>query len=234
VKRSTIQRAAAALAHEWHQAVPVLRIMSVELDEVRTAKSTFQRDIAIHGDVDHWFVPVEDPPGHFRIELGYVTRRGRFYAVAKSKRVATPRPGSKAADRPGWNTPTVGFDTGRHLLQRSGGTDPEFEKFLHARALSYAVAGGRDGQTNVEFSLDCEVLISGTASPGTQVTIMGEPVKVGRDGRFSIKAHLDEGRQVVPAVAINPTGSKQQTIILAIERNTKELEPQAFEDLTGT
>jgi len=39
--------------------------------------------------------------------------------------------------------------------------------------------------------------------------------------RFS----LPDSRQIIPAVAISPDGVEERTIILAVERNTKQLEP---------
>jgi hypothetical protein len=39
--------------------------------------------------------------------------------------------------------------------------------------------------------------------------------------RFS----LPEGRQIIPAVATSPDGVEERTIVLAVERNTKHLEP---------
>jgi hypothetical protein len=42
---------------------------------------------------------------------------------------------------------------------------------------------------------------------------------------------LPEGRQVIDAVATTRNGCHQRTIVLGIERNTKELEPQWFDQI---
>jgi len=39
--------------------------------------------------------------------------------------------------------------------------------------------------------------------------------------RFS----LPDSRQIIPAVAVSPDGIEERTIVLAVERNTKQLEP---------
>jgi hypothetical protein len=39
--------------------------------------------------------------------------------------------------------------------------------------------------------------------------------------RFS----LPDSRQIIPAVATSPDGNEERTIVLAVERNTKQLEP---------
>src|SRR5690606_28723753 len=57
------------------------------------------------------------------------------------------------------------------------------------------------------------------------VTVEGEPVSVRPDGTFAVRMHFPDRRQVVPVVASAADGVEQKTIILGIERNTKELEP---------
>ena len=75
------------------------------------------------------------------------------------------------------------------------------------------------------------LVVSGMAQPHSQLTLQGETVKVGRDGRFSTRVSLGDGRQVFPATAISPDGSEQRTIVLAVERNTKALPPQSLDEL---
>ncbi|QDT63963.1 DUF4912 domain-containing protein [Calycomorphotria hydatis] len=230
LKRSTVQRAAAGLGYEWHQAKPVLRLNAIELDESRSAKTTWISDTPIHGEVDHWFLPVQNPPGTYRVEIGYVTPSGKFFALAKSRRVSTPRPGTKAAERPQFNAATGASLNQRMQTQRPVASDPEFEKFLSARAVSFAVENNQMGGLGAMLDVNMELVISGNSHPNAQVTVMGEAQKVGRDGRFTLKVPFEEGRQVIPAVAISPDGTEQRTVLLAVERNTKELDPQVLAD----
>ncbi|QDT37724.1 DUF4912 domain-containing protein [Stratiformator vulcanicus] len=231
IKKSSVQRAAAALAHDWYAAIPVIRVHSVEMDEVRAAKSSFVCDIPIHGEVDHWFVPVSNAPSQFRLEVGYLTTKNKFYALGKSRRVATPRPGSKAAERPGWNSDSNGNDLERLVPAKTSGADPQFEKFLSARAASFALAKDGRSSSHGQLELETELVINGSTHPEAQVTVMGEVVRLGRDGRFTMKIRLEDGRMVIPAVAVSPDGVEQRTSILAVEQNVKELEPQSIEEL---
>ena len=56
-------------------------------------------------------------------------------------------------------------------------------------------------------------------------TLKGEPVPLGADGTFKISFNLPERRQVFPVVASSGDGVEQRTIVLAVERNTKVMEP---------
>ena len=232
LRRGTVRRAEAALGAEWFRAVPVIRIYGFDADDAKGVNARVVKDVEIHGECDHWFVPVDNPPGLYKLEIGYLAPSGRFYALAKSRRVTTPRPGSKAAERVGWNR-SSGTSPGmfRPGLSRAPVTDPQFEKFIAARATSYALAGGsRKPSGPVPFSLDTELLVSGTADPDAQLTLHGETVKVGRDGRYALRFTLADGREVFPAVLVSPDGAEQRTIVLAVERNMKTLDPQPVEE----
>ena len=40
------------------------------------------RDIEIHGGVNNWFIDVQSPPRSYRIDIGYLARRGKFFVSA--------------------------------------------------------------------------------------------------------------------------------------------------------
>ena len=45
------------------------------------------------------------------------------------------------------------------------------------------------------------------------------------DGGFRVRVEMPNKRQVIPITAKSATGLEQQTVVLAIERNTKAMEP---------
>ena len=55
--------------------------------------------------------------------------------------------------------------------------------------------------------------------------MQGEPVKVHADGTFHVRFDLPNRRQVIPIVACTKDGIEQRTVVLAVERNTKVMEP---------
>ena len=226
LKSSTVRRAEMALGAEWHRAVPVLRLFAVHTHETKSTSEEVVRDEHVTGDTDHWFLHVGEPPATFRVQLGFLAGNGKFFPLMKSRRLTTPRPGSKAAERIRLAKPTEsnGSNTS-NTRDGSGSGDPMFEKFLGLRA-SYAGAAygvNGDGQPH-SFALETELLIRGTAHPDSQVALAGDPIKVGSDGRFAVKLSLPDGRQSIDAVALSPDKTRTQTIILSVER---ELDVQA-------
>ena len=80
---------------------------------------------------------------------------------------------------------------------------------------------GRD----FHFEIDAELIVYGSTEPNARVTLQGEPVQLRPDGTFTVRFSLPDSRQIIPAVAASPDGVEERTIVLAVERNTKELEP---------
>src|SRR5262249_33578591 len=75
------------------------------------------------------------------------------------------------------------------------------------------------------FQLDAELIVYGATDPRARVTLQGEPVKLRSDGTFTMRFSLPDGRQIIPASAVSADGVEERTIVLAVERNTKRLEP---------
>ena len=80
------------------------------------------------------------------------------------------------------------------------------------------------GNRDFDLQIDAEVVIKGKTSPDVQLTIKGERIWLKEDGSFLIRYHLPERRHVFPVVAVSRDGIETKTIVLAVERNTKNLE----------
>ena len=76
-----------------------------------------------------------------------------------------------------------------------------------------------------EFQVDTELIVHGVTRPDAHVTLRGEPVRLRSDGSFAVRFNLPDRRHVLPMVASSRDGAEQRTIVLAIDRNTKVMEP---------
>lgn len=234
VKAASVERARTALGHNWHGAKPTLRVYRVLED----GSSTLYREINIHGGVNHWYIDVDEPPSQFRAELGYSGANDAFYCLCRSSKVATPTPGSADAMNGNWSDVAENAD---RIYAMSGGysaqgTSMELQQLLEERLqrrmgrpteTRFGSGAGTlaEDREELSFAIDAELVIYGATTPHAHVTVEGEPVTLRPDGTFAVRMHLPDRRQVVPVVASAPDGVEQKTIILGIERNTKELEP---------
>ena len=84
-------------------------------------------------------------------------------------------------------------------------------------------------ERDFRFDVDAEMLIFGRTKPGGHVTVGGAPVVVKSDGSFAVRLAMPDKRQVLPLVARSDDGVEHRTIVLAVERNTKIMEPMVKE-----
>lgn len=236
--RQSIERARVAMGQHWHRARPILRVSEVTRDGTTNSVRKVLRDIEIHGGVNNWYVDVDDPPKSFQLDIGYLHPEGKFLCLARSNVVSTPR--STSVDPVDHNWADVADDFDR-IYALSGGyaNKPDnsdlkdlFEERLHrpmgspviTRFGRGAQAIGR-GRPELAFQVDADLVVHGVTSPDAHVTFKGEPVRVQSDGTFTVRFSLPERRHVMPVVASSGDGVEQRTIVLAVERNTKVMEP---------
>jgi hypothetical protein len=236
--RNAVQRAEAALGQEWHGSKPNLRVIDVTSNDTSSSSESTVKDIEIHGGCNNWYIDVANPPRSYRIDIGYLARSGRFYVLARSNVVSTPRAGMSDVIDENW----ADFDFAKadKIFAMSGGFDPGasslelkqlFEERLRRPMGSPAVTSFGSGafqfgkQRQFRFQLDAELIVYGATEPNAKVTLQGEPIKLRPDGTFTMRYSLPDSRQIIPAVAASADGVEERTIVLAVERNTKHLEP---------
>lgn len=232
--RRSVERAEVAMGQDWHAARPVLRLLEVQTGA--SAAETVVRDIEIHGGVNNWYVPVMDPPKSYRIDIGYLAENGRMFVLARSNVVSTPRAGTLDAIDNNWTDVAQNYEK---IYAMSGGYSTDganeelqelFEERLRRPMSSPTLGMANNGngsrkQREFGFELDAELIVYGNTVPGARVTLQGDPVDLRADGSFTVRFRLPNCRQVIPAVACSSDGMEQRTIVLAVERNTKVMEP---------
>jgi hypothetical protein len=239
--QQSIQRTQAALGPEWYSAKPNLRLIDVTSEDTTNCSEVVTRDVPIHGGVNNWYLEAVNPPRSFRVDIGYLTQRGRFFTLARSNIVRTPRPGISHQIDGNWQSVQ---DECERIYAMSGGFDPNvgtaelrqlFEEQLR-RPLSSGSLGeygagalANAGRAGFHFELDAELIVYGRTDPAAFVTVQNAPVQLRPDGTFTLRFSLPEGRQIIPGVARTANGLEERTVILAIERNTKELEPMVHD-----
>jgi len=241
VTRTTVVRAQAALAEQWHTARPILRLIEVDAGPTTSTAERIARVIEIHGGVQNWYVDVHNPPHSYRVELGYRGANGKFFSIARSNMVTTPSPGTSDSIDENWNSVAKDYEkiyalSGGYNEERSCGELQElFEERLRRpmgpSSTRYGVGAERlmNRHKNFRFDIDAEMIIYGATTVDARVTLAGEPVKLRSDGTFTVRMAMPDKRQVIPAVAASADGVEQRTIVLAVERNTKILEPMVKE-----
>ena len=242
LNRKSIERAKVALGQSWHGAKPILRIYEVLRDGTTMATRLAIRDVEIHGGVSNWYIDVYNPPKSYQLDIGYRSPDGKFFCLARSNVVGTPAAAAGNAFDKNWSEVAKDYD---RIFALSGGySEPTangelkdvFEEHLHrpiadpvASSFLPGVSDGENEGSNFEFQVDTELIVHGVTQPDAHVTLRGEPVKIRSDGTFAVRFNLPDRRHVLPMVASSRDGGQQRTIVLAVDRNTKVMEPVGHE-----
>jgi hypothetical protein len=234
----SVERARSALGQEWHGARPTLRLLRIENGVQGTPSEQVVREIEVHGGVKNWFIDIREPM-RCRVEIGYRTGAGRFHALTRSNAVSTPPASQSDSLDTHWGE--IADDCDR-VYAMSGGFSPEnnstelqelFEERLRrpmvprqtGRVVEAAEEDAGGMPMGFQLEIDAEMIVYGATRPDAYVTLHGEPVKVQADGTFRARVDMPNKRQVIPIVASVPDVPGRQTIVMAVERNTKTLEP---------
>jgi len=236
--RRSIERARSSLGQHWHAAQPVLKLCEVARTGTTTTARRTARVIPIHGGVSNWYIDVQDPPKSFLVEIGYMAGEDKFFCLTRSNVVTTPRAGSGDAFDHNWAE--VAKDSDRIYAMSAGHGEQEanrelrevFEEQLRRpmgdpMSTQFGLGASSAGaeRPDMKFQVDTELIIHGVAQPDAHVTLRGEPVHLRPDGTFAVRCNLPDRRHVLPVVACSGDGVEQRTIVLAVDRNTKVMEP---------
>jgi len=234
ITRTSVSRARAAFAGNWHAAQPVLRLLKISNDGNTNAVEEIVEEIPIHGGVSNWFINVKSQAKNYRVVIGYLCKEsGKFHLISKSNEIEMPK-ASEASDCT-WNDIT---NDAQRYYSLSGGNDPNlasadlravFEEKsrqpMHIPAFQRLGSAIYPTARRFEFQVDAHMIVHGSTDPQASVSVGGEPVHVEPDGTFVLKMDLPDRRQVLPVIASSRDGTEQRTTVLAIERNTKVMEP---------
>lgn len=234
--RASIERAKVSLGQYWHAAKPILRLHEVRNGTTTATARSQVRDIDIHGGVNNWYVDVNDPPKSFQMEIGYLVMEDRFISLARSNIVQTEAPKLTGVDG-NWLGVEEDYD---RIFALSGGYEDNadsnlkevFEERLRrpmgrpqANRFGLGAAAIGVDRRDLAFQIDAELVVFGVTDPSARVSLKGEPIQIRDDGTFTMRFGLPNRRQVLPIVAASSDGIEQRTIVLAVERNTKVMEP---------
>lgn len=228
---TTVHRARIALEKNWRGARPILRLLEIPADGNVTDERVV-RDIPIHGGVSHWYVDTQIPQKRWRVAIGYLSAAGRFYMIARSNLVTTPADNS-GPDDAHWADISRNCEA---VYAVSGGFDQDnetsdlkeiFEQKMRRPMASLGPSHMQtiDDPNALNFQVDAQLVIYGVVAQGATVSLGGEPMEVSTDGTFSTRVEFPDRRQVLPVVACSRDGTQQRTTVLAVERNTKVMEP---------
>jgi hypothetical protein len=185
-------------------------------------------DVALAGMAMSWYVRTDAPGRAFILDIGLLTRQGRFIALARSNRVATPRFGpSDVIDEQWMSAEEVywrlyGMTAGIGGGASAPGLRAGLERLMHSPGYwSGVFSPTKIAERGFWLMVDAELIVYGATEPNAAVTIQGRPIRLRSDGTFSIRMALPDGTQTIPVEATSADGVETRAITPIVTRKTE-------------
>jgi len=207
----------------------VLRVYDVTDRDFPNQAANRWFDIPLSGLATNWYVQVNAPNRSFVVDIGLLTKTGRFLCLARSNRVTTPRFGPSEvldeewmiSDEEYWKL--FGMTSGVGGGSSPGGLREQFGRILPSSALFSPGALSlptKPKPKGFELSVETDVVVYGATDPKATVTIEGQAVKPHADGTFSVRMALPVGSHAIPVEATSPDRSTTKTVSQVVARET--------------
>jgi hypothetical protein len=187
-------------------------------------------DIEISSYIGNWYIQVGRPNRAFIVDIGYRTPDGRFILLARSNAVLTPRDQYSEEIDEEWMIPdwdkmyalSGGFGIGRSSGEIKAMMKKRLEERMGSGWVSSISSPSRAvGGRPFWLMADAELIVYGATEPTAQLTVQGKPVKLRKDGTFSLRFALPDGVQEIPIEAVRDDGKEKKKIIPRVERRTR-------------
>ncbi|MFA5038275.1 MAG: DUF4912 domain-containing protein [Candidatus Omnitrophota bacterium] len=189
-------------------------------------------DTAVESDAGNWYLNFGAPGTSWCVDLGLLLPDGRFITVIRSNMIAMPLDGPSWVTDEEWMIPDDEF---RRLYGMSVGLGPNvsspvgklwqerLKKDVTSRGIASMVGSPvkkEEKKDSFWLVVDAELIVYGATEPDAQVTVQGKPVKLRKDGTFTLRFALPDGRQEIPVVAKSARIDETRTITPVVTRKT--------------
>ena len=235
ISREALLRAKGVLKDEFYDAKSILRVHDVTGVDFDGTNSNSHSDIPVEGGATNWYINTRVPNRSYCVEIGLLSRSGRFVLLARSNQVTTPRDAPSDVVDEQWMIPDWEFDKVYALSGgfKVGAGSLELKEMME-KSLGGEMGSGAVGSLGISspvgkprgrgfwFRLGTELIVFGATEPDARVTLQGRLVDLKPDGTFSVRFALPDGEQVIPATAESKDGIDKLTITPIVTKKTKD------------
>jgi len=220
---------------EFYRAKRVLRVYDVSqiIFNGNNAHSFF--DIQINEYASNWYIDTITPGRSWCVDLGLLLPDGRFITIVRSNTVHTPIEGPSWITDEEWMIPEdmfarlygMGFGLGK-----SSPIGKAWQERIKRELFSGVLASGgissvaspvkkMQAERNFWLVVNTELIVYGATEPDAKVYIQDKPVNLRRDGTFTMRFALPDGKQVIPVKAISSDNKEERKITPIVAKETK-------------
>jgi hypothetical protein len=235
VRTQTLDRLRDELKDEFYKSRRVLRVYDVShiIFDGKNAHRFF--DIYINEYANNWYIDTGGPGRSWCVDLGLLLADGSFVTIVRSNIVYTPLEGPSWITDEEWMVPEEMFARLYGLglgFGRSSPVGKAWQERMKKALFSgvFASPGMASMASPVKkipkerkfwLVVDCELIVYGATEADAKVTIQGRPINLRKDGTFTLRFALPDGKQVIPVKAESADNIEERTITPIVSRETK-------------
>lgn len=226
VKDSTWDKFKAELKDEFYKARRVLRVYDVSNIVFNGTNANKLFDLGIREDASNWYIDIGVPGRSWCVEFGLLLRDGRFVPILRSNIVETPIDGPSWITDEEWMIPDEMFARLYGMGFGLGKSSPAGGVWRKGVISSPGIASmaspvKKQAPRNFWLEVNCELIVYGATEPDAKVTVQNKAISLRRDGTFTLRFALPNGKQAIPVKAVSKDNVDERTITPIVNRETK-------------
>ncbi len=209
----------------------ILRVYDVTDVEFNGFNAHRAFDVDVNLEAKAWYIHTGVPDRDYLVDIGLLDDQGKFYLIARSNIMRTPRDSMSSVIDENWMVSDFdelySFSGGLGVGLSSGDVRRRRKKLFEQILSSGAVASSpglflKQPPKETDFFLEVgtEVILYGRTKPDAAVTVAGKPVPLRPDGTFSVRFHLSDGVLDLPVIAVSVDKEHTRQITPIVQKNT--------------
>ncbi len=228
-----------SIGKDAQQARMILRVYDITGIEFNGTNAQHYFDIQITAMTNNWYINLGAPHKTFCVDIGLKTRTGKFYLLARSNIIKTPRAWMSEIMDEQWMSTQEEFEKIYALSggYRVGAGSLELQEIVAKRLQAQITSPGisskasealprKERERKFWLTLDTELIVYGATEPDAKVYMQGRPIALRPDGTFSMRFSLPDGSQLIPVTAESADGVESRSIIPTVSRATDRPVPK--------
>ena len=227
VRNHTLEEIKAKIGeHVFYQAKRILRAYDVTSIIFNGSNANRFFDIQISEYANSWYIDIGGAGRSWCVDLGLLLTDGRFITILRSNVVQTPLDGPSWITDEEWMIPDDMFARLYGMGFGLGKSSPVGKAWRERIVSSGGVASmsspvKKAAEKKFWLSVDCELIVYGATEPDARVSVQGKTIKLRKDGTFTLRFVLPDGKQIIPVKARSADGLDERSITPVVSRETK-------------
>jgi len=234
VSGPTIEKVKNELKDDFYKAKRILRVYDVSHIKFDGKNAHRFFNIEVDERANSWYINTS-PGRSWCVDLGFLLPDGKFITLVRSNIVSTPIEGPSSVTDEEWMVPEDMFSRLYGMgfgLGKSSPAGKAWQERVKRELFSGVFASGGisslaspvkkiRGERKFWLMVNTELIVYGATEPDAKVYVQDRQITLRRDGTFTLRFALPNGKQVIPVKAVSSDGQEERTITPIVSKETR-------------